>query len=312
MNENITIEIEELLTDFIQDSDNQYRIERTMAVYRAAEKLRKAFDHTQIKNPFIHFPLSYATERNDEWLNFSWDNQAIVDSISDHEGTLELTWDSTPSMLDILAYEMAWEQVGMESRYSVNHEICTKKIGEYFQPPIKLVERWATGINYNRFEIVVNQNGEASIEKLKPSPTLIFADKIKLPDKGPYAWRAKMYDQPKAWGEPIISQSVMTEPERLFFQTQHVPYGHELLPQFMVASSRDHVRFADFVLFRIEDCAPVIVFEIDGNTHAPNMINDAMRDKEISEILGCQVKHIDAAEVYKNAKRLGIKMSKLK
>ena len=308
MNDNTATEVEELMPEFIQDSDNQYRIERTMAVYQAAEKLRKSFDYTQTKNPFIHFPLSYTTERNGEWIDISWDNQAILYAVSDNEGTLELTWDSTPSILDLLAYEMAWEQVGNEPRDSVIHENekdwCDCKD---FEAPTKLVEKWATGINYNRFEIVVNENGEASIERVKPSPSLIFADKIRLPDKGPYMWRATMYDQPKTWDEPIISQSVMTEAEQLFFQTQDVPYGHELLPQFMVASSRDHVRFADFVLFRIEDCVPVMVFEIDGKTHAPNMINDAMRDKEISDILGCPVKHIDAADVYKNAARLGIK-----
>jgi hypothetical protein len=97
-----------------------------------------------------------------------------------------------------------------------------------------------------------------------------------------------------------------SEAERLFIAITKIPHGSHLYPQVLIDLGGNKARFADFVLCDAASGTPQMAFEIDGNTHAPNMIADALRDKEIADALGCPVKHIDAADVYKNARRLGL------
>jgi hypothetical protein len=103
------------------------------------------------------------------------------------------------------------------------------------------------------------------------------------------------------YAEPSLTES---EAERLFIAITNIPSGSHLYPQVLVDLGGNKARFVDFVLCDAASGTPQMAFEIDGNTHAPNMIADALRDKEITDALGCPVKHIDAADIYKNARRV--------
>lgn len=70
-----------------------------------------------------------------------------------------------------------------------------------------------------------------------------------------------------------------------------------LLPQYAVPvnqweTQRNEWRFVDFVLIRKKDLAPIIAFEIDGDSHEGRMIFDGLRDGEIHEQLKCNVVHV--------------------
>lgn len=97
----------------------------------------------------------------------------------------------------------------------------------------------------------------------------------------------------------------LTPPEILFLRTQRVADSNFILCQVPVGNY-----IADFVVYRRDDLSPVIVIEIDGDSHITNRINDAIRDREIKEILGVDVCHITAAQVYEDdrKKRISQKM----
>lgn len=99
----------------------------------------------------------------------------------------------------------------------------------------------------------------------------------------------------------------LTYAERRFMENQDVPSGHMLLPQYAVRvnswrTQREEWRFVDFVLVRKGDLAPIIAFEIDGDSHYGRMVFDALRDKEINAQLNCTIVHI--ANTKLNAKKI--------
>lgn len=93
----------------------------------------------------------------------------------------------------------------------------------------------------------------------------------------------------------------MNEPEVLFLRTQKIADSDFMLPQVPV-----NKYIVDFVVYRRDDLSPVIAIEIDGKTHITNRVNDAIRDNEIENILGVEVHHLAAADVYADARDAGI------
>lgn len=93
----------------------------------------------------------------------------------------------------------------------------------------------------------------------------------------------------------------LNEPELLFLRTQKIADSDFMLPQVPV-----NKYIVDFVVYRRDDLSPVIAIEIDGKTHITNRVNDAIRDNEIKNILGVDVHHLAAADVYEDARDAGI------
>ena len=90
----------------------------------------------------------------------------------------------------------------------------------------------------------------------------------------------------------------LTPPELLFLRNQDIAKGNFMLPQVPVGNY-----IADFIVYNRDDLSPVVVFEIDGDSHITNLINDAVRDSEIKKILGVDVKHITATKVYEDDRK---------
>lgn len=289
----------------------QDRLVRLLDVYLEAEKCRQSLP---VEEGFIgiwgavRIIETSMSSMGNEFVCSSRKTGTMVCGLSDRKGLLFVHWETPPSKQEALCYCESWSNVGQESYDTVYHAQLYK--GYEYKSTLS---KWATCID--RADYACKNLGKefqwkVSIEKTLPAPRLLLAENYKVEDEKPFrAWAKTIWRNTTGggWDIPTLKKYiVLTEAEELFLKTQTIPNGHALLPQFFISNSPEHARFVDFVLFRKEDCVPVMAFEIDGKTHAPNMINDALRDKEITDALGCSVKHIDAADIYKNARRLGL------
>ena len=93
----------------------------------------------------------------------------------------------------------------------------------------------------------------------------------------------------------------LTEAEALFLQVEDIPPDQFILPQVAVGQYR-----VDFVFYRKLDRSPVIVVEIDGDTHVGRRAIDAQRTATVERMLGCSVVRIDAARIYSDARKKGL------